>query len=140
MILLDTTVLVYAFGDEHELDEPARKLIQVITDGRLRATTTVAVIEEFVHVHSRHRSRREAIQLGSRYIDLLGPLVASTEDALRRSLPLFERHTGIGAFDAVLAATAIEIGAEALVSADGGFASVPSLPYVPLTKAEQLLA
>ena len=140
MILLDTTVLLFAFGSEHDLDEPARKLIAAVTDGRLRATTTVAVIEEFVHVHSRYRSRREAVQLGSRYIDLLGPLLASSEDALRKALPLFDRHPQIGAFDAVLAATAIEIGADALVSGDGGFAAIPSLPFVPLAEVERLLA
>jgi uncharacterized protein len=140
LILLDTTVLLFAFGTGHELDEPARRLIEAITDGRLRATTTVAVIEEFVHVHSRYRSRHEAVQLGSRYIDLLGPLVVSSEDALRRSLPLFDRHRQVGAFDAVLAATTMEIGAEALVSGDGGFASIPSLPFVPLIDVEQLLA
>ena len=139
MILLDTTVLLYAFGTEHELDEPARRLVAAIADGRLRATATVAVIEEFVHVHSRYSSRSEAVKLGSRYIDLLGPLVLSSENALRRSLPLFDRHREIGAFDAVLAATAIELGVEALVSGDGGFASIPALPFVHLIDAEQLL-
>ena len=139
MILLDTTVLIYAFGTEHELDEPARRLVAAIADGRLRATATVAVIEEFVHVHSRYSSRSEAVKLGSRYIDLLGPLVFSSENALRRSLQLFDRHREIGAFDAVLAATAMEVGVEALVSGDGGFASIPALPFVHLVDADQLL-
>lgn len=140
MILLDTSVLIYAVDDEGtELEQPARALIEAIVDGRLRATTTVAVIEEFVHVRARRRSRKDAAGLGARYVDLLSPLVASTESAVRKALVLYERHERIGAFDAVLAATAIEIGAEALVAADAGFASVPSLPYVPLAEAERLV-
>jgi uncharacterized protein len=140
VILLDTSVLVYAVDDEEtELERRARNLVEVIAEGRVRATTTVAVIEEFVHVRARRHSRKDAATLGSRYIDLLSPLVTSTETAVRKALQLFERHSGVGAFDAVLAATALETGAEALVAADAGFASIPSLPFVPLAEAGHLL-
>jgi predicted nucleic acid-binding protein len=139
VIVLDTSVLIYAVEEHEDLDQNARDLIQAITEGRLRATTTVAVIEEFVHVRGRRWSREDAAGLGLRFIDLLSPLVASSEAALRQALRLFQRHRGIGAFDAVLAATAIEIGAEALVAADEGFASVQGLTYLPLHESGSLL-
>ena len=42
-------------------------------------------------------------------------------------LQLFADHPGLRSFDAVLAAVAIGREAEALVSADAGFAAIPGL-------------
>jgi predicted nucleic acid-binding protein len=51
---------------------------------------------------------------------------------LEAALRLFERHERLDAFAAVLAATAIEHGAEALVSADRAFGEVRRLRFVEL--------
>jgi predicted nucleic acid-binding protein len=130
MIVLDTTVLVYAKGTEHPLRDPCRELIAAIADRRLQATTTVEVIQEFVHVRAGRRDRADAVALGNDYADLLSPLLTLTNEHLRHGLALFERTERLGAFDAVLAATALDAGASALVSADGAFAAVPGLPHV----------
>jgi predicted nucleic acid-binding protein len=71
MIVLDTTVLVYAKGADHPLRAPCRELIAALASGELA-----------------------------------------------------------GAFDAVLAAAAIEIGASALVSADAAFGVVSAVTHV----------
>ena len=130
MILLDTTVLVYAKGAEHPLRDPCRRLIEAITDDRLQATTTVEAIQEFVHVRSRRRGRTDAVALGNDYADLLSPLLSVTAEHLRRGLSIFERAEDLSAFDAVLAAAALSASAKALVSADSAFALVPALPHV----------
>ena len=130
MIVLDTTVLVYAKGAEHPLRDPCRRLVAAITDGELHATTSVEVIQEFVHVRARHRGRTDAVALGNDYSDLLSPLLTITGEHLRQGLAIFEHAEQLGAFDAVLAAAALSAGAHALVSADGAFASVPSLHHV----------
>jgi predicted nucleic acid-binding protein len=130
LIVLDTTVLVYAKGQEHSLREPCRALIEAIAAGMVEATTTPEVIQEFVHVRARRRSRRDAAQLGRSFADLLSPLIAVGEDHLAAGLSLFQRHSSLGAFDAVLAATALASDAEAIVSADATFAQVPSLAHV----------
>jgi hypothetical protein len=52
------------------------------------------------------------------------------ESDLRGGLALFQRHPEMGAFDAVLASAALSIEAEALVSADPGFAVVKDLHHV----------
>lgn len=127
MIVLDTTVLVYAKGAEHPLRDPCRRLIDAIAQGTLEATSTVEAIQEFVHVRAQRRERSDAVALGRDYIDLLTPLVMVDEERLRRGLALFEHNERLGAFDAVLAATAIDINASALVSADRAFADVPDL-------------
>jgi uncharacterized protein len=142
MIVLDTTVLVYAKGTAHPLRDPCRRLIAAIAERKLDATTTVEVVQEFVHVRAQRRERSDAVALGCDYADLLAPLLTVGDEHLRRGLSLFERGERLGAFDAVLAATALEVGASALVSADGAFASIAGLPRVIPDESgvEQLLA
>lgn len=130
MIVLDTTVLVYAKGADHPLRDPCRRLIDAIAQGGLEATSTVEVIQEFVNVRAQRRERSDAVTLGGDYADLLTPLIMVDEERLRRGLALFEHNERLGAFDAVLAATAIDIDANALVSADGAFADVPGLTHI----------
>jgi predicted nucleic acid-binding protein len=130
MIVLDTTVLVYAKGAEHRLRDPSRRLIAAIADREVQATTTVEAIQEFVHVRARRRGRTDAVALGNDYSDLLSPLLTVTGDHLRNGLSIFERSEQLGAFDAVLAAAALGAGAQALVSADSAFAAIPSLLHM----------
>lgn len=130
MIVLDTTILVYAKGANHPLRDPCRGLIRAIEVGRLSATTTAEAVQEFAHVRSRRRDRRDAAELARAYVDLLAPLLPISEEDLRTGLGLFERHPEVGSFDAVLAAAAQASGAEALVSADHAFGVVPGLLHI----------
>lgn len=130
MIVLDTTVLVYAKGVEHPLRDPCRRLIAAIGEGEVEATTTGEAIQEFVHVRARRRDRVDAAALGRDYASLLAPLLPAGEEDLERGLGLYERDERLGAFDAVLAAAAQAAGARALVSADSGFAEVPAIEHV----------
>ena len=129
MILLDTTVLSYAVGVEHPLRAACRRLLRAHGDGQINATTTVEVIQEFVHVRARRRSRLDAVALARHYMSALSLLATRAED-LDLGLILFERHTALGAFDAALAAVALNQRVEALVSADRAFGDVPGLPWV----------
>lgn len=117
MILLDTTVLVYAVGAPHRLRDPARHVIEAIGTGRVAATTTPEVIQEFIHVRARRRGRSDAAKLARDLTTLLTPLTPVTADDLQAGLGLFERHEHLGCFDAVLAAVARRIAAR-VVSAD----------------------
>ena len=140
MIVLDTTVLAYAVGGEHRLAPPCRSLIEAITAGSVSATTTVEVIQEFVSVRARRRSRRDAVRIGRDYAALLAPLLTVDERDLERGLGLFDRHEALGSFDAVLAAAALRHEAEALVSADRAFGDVRSLRHIdPATPALEAL-
>ena len=129
MIVLDTTVLVYAVGEDHPLRQPCRELVAALRDRRVRATTTPEVIQEFAHVRSRH-GRLDAGDLANDFARLMAPLIVVGEDDLRAGLSLFAEHDRLEAFDAVLAAAGLRRGAVALVSADRAFAAVGQLPYV----------
>jgi uncharacterized protein len=130
MIVVDTTVLVYALGTDHPLREPCQRLVRAIADGTILATTTIEVIREFTHVRARRRDRKDAAGLARDYIELLSPLLIVEETDLREGLRLYEEGTAFGSFDAVLAAAARAAGAEALVSADAGFSSIAGIHHV----------
>ncbi len=130
MILLDTTVLVYAKGQDHPLRGPCRDLIDAIARGDLEATTTVEVIQEFVHVRARRRGRADAAALGRDYAALLAPLISPDARSLEEGITLFERSESLGAFDAVLAASAAGAGISAVISADAAFAGIDELAHI----------
>jgi hypothetical protein len=128
MILLDTTVLAYAVGADHALRDPCRQVLAAHAEGRVTATTTIEVLQEFLHVRARRRPRSDAVALTAAYVDALSPIETTTDD-LRRALGMFDESPALGAFDALLAAVAIGRGAT-LLSADGAFAGVPGLSWV----------
>ena len=130
MIVLDTTVLIYAVGAEHPFRKPCQQLITAIADGAVTGTTTVEVIQEFVHVRARRRGRADAADLARDYIELLTPLLVVEETDLREGLRLYEEGMGFGSFDAVLAAAARASGAEAVVSGDSAFAGIHGIRHV----------
>jgi predicted nucleic acid-binding protein len=130
MIVLDTTVLLYAAGAEHPFRKPCQHLITAIADGIVTGTTTVEVIQEFAHVRARRRGQADAADLARDYIELLTPLLVVEETDLRDGMRLYAEGTGIGSFDAVLAAAARASGAEALVSADGAFSGISGIRHV----------
>jgi uncharacterized protein len=130
MIVLDTTVLVYAKGADHPLRAPCRALVQAIAERRIAATTTVEAIQEFVHVRARRRGPEDAAMLGRDYAALLTPLLTPSGDDLARGLAWYERSARLGAFDAVLAAAASAAGARAVVSADAAFGELDGVTHV----------
>ena len=130
MIVVDTTVLVYAVGDEHPLRDPCRAVVSAIDAGELAATTTIEVIQEFCHVRTRRRSRADAAALARSYADLFTPLLVVDREDLVEGLDLFDEVDVLGAFDAVLAATARRRAADALVSADVAFSTVADLHHL----------
>lgn len=134
MIVVDTTVLVYAVGQDHPLREPCRALVAALRDGLVRATTTPEVIREFAHVRSRRRSRQDAAELSEQFAALLRPLMVVDEADLRRGLSIFSADARLGASDAVLvlAAAAMHRDARASVSAGQAFAAVDGLAHVDL--------
>lgn len=92
------------------------------------ASTTVWVIHELVHVRARRVDRADAIEQARQTHMLLRPLLQSTEDDLQHGLEMFGKYR-LGAFDAVLAATAMRERAT-LVSADTAFADVDGLRHL----------
>jgi predicted nucleic acid-binding protein len=122
MIVVDTTVLVYAVGTDHALRQPCRDFVQAVLDRRIEATTTVEVIQELVHVRGRRGNRQDAADIGRDFADLLAPLLTVSYEDLVSGMAIYARNERLGAFDSVLAGAASRHGASAIVSADRAFA------------------
>ncbi len=84
MIVLGTTVIACAVGEEHPLRDPCRRILAAHADGRIDATTTVEVIQELVHVRARRRDRADAAALGRR----VGPREAPASTSARLPRPI----------------------------------------------------
>lgn len=129
MILLDTTVLMYAVGQDHPLREPCRRMLQAHARRVVQAATTIHVVQEFAHVYARRRTRSDAVVLAKRYAVAL-PLLATEPDDLLRGLELYGEHQQLRCSGAVLAAVALNQGLEGLVSADRAFGTVAGLRWI----------
>jgi predicted nucleic acid-binding protein len=129
VILVDTTIFAYAVGTDHGLREPCRAFLEGVRDGRVRARTTVEVVQEFTHVRSRSRPRAEAAARAREYALGFSPLVRPDEDDLSHGLNIFEATASLGPFDAVLAAVALRRH-WALASADQSFGDVDGLRHL----------
>ena len=129
MIVLDTTVLVYAVGTDDPLRSPCVQLLEAVASQRIEATTTVEVIQEFCHVRARRRGREDAVRLARDFAYALSPLLSVDEARLAAALDLFATTPPLSS-DAVLATVTLDVGAEALVSADRSFAAVAGLRHV----------
>jgi uncharacterized protein len=132
LIVLDTTVFVYAVGVEHPLKEPSKRVLEAVQSGALQAATTTGVLQEFAGVRSRRRPRSDAAALARDFAVLLSPLQRVEENDLDLGLRIFERSDQLGSFDAVLAAVAINRDAEALVSSDRAFRGVRDLRHIDI--------
>ena len=131
MLVLDTSVLVYASGADHPLREPAVRLLGDVVASRVSATTTPEVLQAYAHVRARRRERADAFAQAERFAELLGPLtVVNTRDVLE-GLRIWSQTSTLGAFDSVVAAVAIAHGWEA-VSSDRSFGSVTGLQWIDL--------
>lgn len=120
MIVLDTTVLVYAVGFKHPLRDPCRALIEALDDGIVVATTTAEVLHKFAHIRASRWGGNDAVTLALSYADLLSPLLVVDEQHLRSGLRTYARRGQLTAADAVLAAATLAADAT-LVSADRAF-------------------
>lgn len=129
MILLDTTILVYAVGADHALRDPCLQLVEWVASGSVRATTTLEAIQEFTHIRAVRRTRADAAALGRNYAIGLSPLAQPELDDLLEGLELYRRTPSLGSFDAVMAVTARRRG-WSLASADRGFARVTGLLHL----------
>ena len=131
MILIDTSVLVYAVGEDHPLRDPARRVITAVRNNHLQARTTAEVIQEFAHVRARRRDKADARRVALAAVELFRPLVSVNEDHVIAGLELWQATPQLGSFDAILAAVALDFSAE-LISADKAFGQVPMLDWVDL--------
>lgn len=129
MILLDTSVLIYAVGTEHPLRDPCRRVLAAQRAGSIDGTVTVEILQEFTHARARRHPRADAAAIARDYAGSFRVLQTTTTD-LDRGLQLYITHPEVGMFDSIVAAVALNHAATALISTDRGFATVAGLRWI----------
>ena len=131
---VDANVVVYARSEvEDELGAGCREIIRAIGEGDLDARTSVAVIEELLHLELRGRPPGLGGTTAEAYV-LFTPLLAVTDEIVREALAL--DASSLGANDRVHVATCRANGIATIVSTDLGFDSAAGLQRVDPADAE----
>lgn len=134
--LLDTNVFVYARGQAHPYRDPCRSVLRAARDGIIQLEASVEVVQEFAHLLLRRAvDRGQALEEAA---EVRGQcrLHAFDAEVLQRALSLLGRYPGLGARDAVHAATALEAGVGRIVSIDRMFDSLSEVDRVDPAAAE----
>jgi hypothetical protein len=138
VMLLDTNVLSLAVGASHPMKVPAQNLFAGIAAGRIRASTTPEVIQEFAHVRGRRTSRAEAVAQALDFATLLSPLTTTLPEDVTHALRLWRDIPRLGSFDSLLVCTAKRVRADSVVSADNAFALQDLVPHLTIEQAAAL--
>lgn len=136
---IDANVFLYALDTTHPLRAPCRKIVELIAAGRLTGESSVEVVQEFLHVRLRRSARRsEALARAEEVVAICHQVHAFELRDLERAFELAQRHPRLGARDAAHAATALNRGIAAIVSADRHFDGIPGLERVDPTDEASL--
>lgn len=126
----DTDVFVYALGAEHAYRDACRAIIERQGRGALAGAVTSVVVSEFAHQRLRQsRDRLEAARR-ARQVAAVFAVEPVTESDLGLALDLYEDAEGLDAFDALLAAAALNRGVDAVLSADRAFDGIDALERI----------
>jgi uncharacterized protein len=127
--LLDTSVFVYALGDEHPYREPCQAILRAMRAGKLAGDASVELVHEFAYVRQRRRTRADAAHWARRVRRACPLHLVGLED-IERALDLWAEHERLDMRDAIFAAQALNRGIDAIVSPDRGFDGIPGLERI----------
>ncbi|MBX3029200.1 MAG: type II toxin-antitoxin system VapC family toxin [Chloroflexi bacterium] len=123
-VFIDTAVFVYATGAEHRFRAPCTEVVHRVETGRLRAATSVEVIQEILH-RSRSIGRSESgVRLARATLDAFGPVLPVTHTVMARVPSLVERYPGLATRDLVHVATCLEEGIDTIVTTDQAMSQI----------------
>ena len=124
---IDTSVVMYAAGGEHPLKGPCARIIALIGEGGLDATTSVEVVQEILHRYRAIGRTGIGAEQASRTLDLFAPVLPITHALMRRVPDLAARYPSLASRDLVHIATCVHEGIPDIVSADRGFDAVTEI-------------
>jgi uncharacterized protein len=128
VILLDTNVLLYAFGGDHRYRAPCAAIVDALARSQIAAAITDVVLCEFVYATARREPRATSAARAHDVLTAVTEVVRSDPDIRRQAVDLYETHADLQINDAMIAATSM-ICQLPLVSADRAFGNVPGLRY-----------
>lgn len=137
-ILIDTNVFVYALGAPHRYRDPCREVLRRQGRGELAGGVTSVVLSELVDQRLRQTGDRiEAVKRAHQVAVICRVHSTDVADA-KLALEVYERVNGLDAFDALLAAVALNRGIDAVLSADRAFDGIDGLARLDPVDADFL--
>lgn len=127
MILLDTNVIMYVIGQDHPNRAASRALLDRATRGEVNVAIDAEVLQEILHRYRAIDRWRDGLRAYDLVRRVIPDVVDIDGDVLDEARKLMEQHPGLAARDAVHAAAAILVGADALCTWDQDFAVVSEL-------------
>lgn len=136
--LFDTTVFLYAVGSDHSYRAPCRQILARVEEGALVGDASLELVHEFAHVRLRRtKDRRAALREASAVASLCRLHDFERRD-LDLALQLVERDELRDVRDGVFAATALNRGIDAILSADRDFDGIEGLERIDPVDSEAL--
>ena len=126
-VFIDTSVLMYAAGDDHPLRRPCVDILDRVTSGTVAAVTSTEVVQEIVHRYRSIGRSETAIRVATLAMDMFAPVLPITHAVVRRLPNLAERYPSLQTRDLVHVATCVHEGITEIISADRGFDQVAEL-------------
>ena len=130
MILIDSNIFMYAAGSEHPNKSSSGRFLERVAGGEIEAVIDAGVLQEILHRYraiGRWPDGREVYDLARRIVPIVVPVGVEILDLARGLLDQYER---LLARDALHAAAAIHVGAEALCSFDHDFDSLQEISRI----------
>ncbi len=127
MILVDANVFMYAAGRPHPHKEPSLRWLERVATGHIEAAVDAESLQEILHRYraiGRWADGRQVYDLARVLVPDVIDIGASAVDGARE---LMDRYPELLARDALHAAVALELHAEAICSWDSDFDAVSGL-------------
>lgn len=137
-LFIDSAVLMYAGGTEHDLRQPCQEVLAHVAAGRLPAVTSAEVVQEILHRFTALRLPELGVQMASACLDLFSPVLPVTHAVMARMPGLIRDHPDLAARDLVHVATCIEEGISMIVSPDQDFDRVSEVRRISPDDADAM--
>ena len=126
-MFIDANIFIYAFAGFGESQSRAsKKLIGKITSGEQRATTSALAVEEVLHFFLEKQGKALALRVLKNILENRNITIFPIDERTLSLVPEFI-EAGLGAADALHAATMKANGEATICSFDRGFDSAPGL-------------
>lgn len=138
-VFLDSNVLIYAVGKDHDYREACRRILRAVAEGLLPAVTSTEVLQEVVYRFASVRSLEVGLQVAREALALV-PVILPVEAAdIARMVEIIETAPGLPPRDALHLAVASRAGVGHIVTADRHFTGRSEVAAVdPLELARRL--
>src|SRR3970282_1467251 len=127
MILVDSSVLMYAAGTRHPHKQPSVRFLERVASGEVDAALDAEVLQEILHRYraiGRWADGRQVYDQARRIFPVVVPITA---EVLDRARVLLDDHRSVMARDAVHAAVVSVPGLEGISSYDRDFDRISDL-------------